>query len=197
MIRQHIEQKLGQPLTDGEFADGEFDRFSQLLHPKRVAKKEMLIREGARCADLNFVEKGALFSSLIDASGDAHVVQFALEGYWISDSNSFWHGRPALFTVEALEECQLLALSREGFQAACDEMPKFERFFRLLAQNAYASAQWRIARMFSASAEERYRELVERHPDIVQRVPQFLVASFLGVRPQSLSRIRRQIFEKR
>jgi CRP-like cAMP-binding protein len=192
VIRTNIESKIGKPLTDEEFA-----LFSGLLQPKTIAPKEMLIHEGNRCANLYFVEKGALYSYLTDNAGNAHVVQFALEDYWISDLYSFFSGKPALYTIEALEPCQLLVLDKTGFQTVCDSLPKVERFFRILIQNAYVSSQYRIARTFSAEAEQRYCELVELNPDIVQRVPQFLIASYLGVKPQSLSRIRKKIFERR
>lgn len=192
MIRDSIEKKIAQPLTDEEFAF-----FSGLLRSKTVAKKEILISEGDRCPHIYFVEKGALCSFLTTDTGEAHVVQFALEGYWISDLYSFFSEKPAIYTIEALEDCQLLALDKTGFQTACDRLPKVERFFRLLIQNAYVHAQYRIARTFSADAEQRYLELLEEQPDIVQRVPQFLIASYLGVKPQSLSRIRKQIFERR
>ena len=192
MIRTNIESKIAQPLTDEEFTF-----FSQLLKTKTIVPKEILIHEGDRCTSLYFVEKGALYSYLTDDAGDAHVVQFALEDYWISDLYSFFSGKPALYTVEALEPCQLLVLDKTGFQTACDRLPKLDRFFRVLIQSAYVNAQYRIARTFSAEAEQRYCELVEKHPDIVQRVPQFLIASYLGVKPQSLSRIRKKIFERR
>ncbi|MBX2892141.1 MAG: Crp/Fnr family transcriptional regulator [Saprospiraceae bacterium] len=192
MIRHSIEKKIAQPLTDEEFAF-----FSDLLRSKTVAKKEILISEGDRCPNIYFVEKGALCSFLTTDTGEAHVIQFALEGYWISDLYSFFSEKPAIYTIEALEDCQLLALDKAGFQTACDHLPKVERFFRLLIQTAYVHAQYRIARTFSADAEQRYLELLEEQPDIVQRVPQFLIASYLGVKPQSLSRIRKQIFERR
>ena len=192
MIRKNIESKTGQPLTDIEF-----ELFTGLTKPLTIAAKEILIQEGDRCTNLYFVEKGALYSYLTDDKGDAHVVQFALEDYWISDLYRFFSGKPALYTVEALEPCQLLVLSKEGFQTACDKLPKLDRFFRILIQAAYVNAQYRIARTFSAETEQRYCELVEKHPDIVQRIPQFLIASFLGVKPQSLSRIRKNIFERR
>ncbi len=192
MIRTNIESKIGQPLTGKEF---EF--FIGLMKPQTIAAREILIHDGDRCTNLYFVEKGALYSYLTDDTGDAHVIQFALEDYWISDLYSFFSGNPALYTVEALEPCQLLSLSKEGFKIACDHLPKLERFFRVLIQAAYVNAQYRIARTFSTEAEQRYCELVETHPDIVQRVPQFLIASYLGVKPQSLSRIRKNIFERR
>lgn len=192
MIRTNIESKIGHSLTDEDFSF-----FSGLLKPRSIAAREILIQEGDRCTSLYFVEKGALYSYLTDKDGHVHVVQFALEDYWISDLYSFFSGKPALFTIEALEPCQLLVLDETGFKTACDHLPKLDRFFRVLIQTAYVNSQYRIARTFSAEAEQRYCELVENHPDIIQRIPQFLIASYLGIKPQSLSRIRKNIIARR
>ncbi|MCC6723268.1 MAG: Crp/Fnr family transcriptional regulator, partial [Saprospiraceae bacterium] len=110
---------------------------------------------------------------------------------------SFYMDKSALFTVETLEHCQLIVFEKTAIAAACDKLHKMERFFRVLIQNAYAAAQYRIARSFSADTESRYLELIEKQPDVVLRVPQFLIASYLGVKPQSLSRIRKQMAERR
>ncbi|MBI1224534.1 MAG: cyclic nucleotide-binding domain-containing protein [Bacteroidetes bacterium] len=192
MIRQHIESKIGKALTDEEF-----DYFSSLLRNKSVAPKEVLIHAGDRCSKLYFVQKGALHSFLTDDVGNAHVVQLAFEGHWISDMYSFHMDQPALFTIETLEPCELIVFEKSAIAEACDRLHKIERFFRILAQNAYAAAQYRIARSYSADTESRYLELVDKNPDIVLRVPQFLIASYLGVKPQSLSRIRKQMAERR
>jgi len=192
MIRQSIESKINEPLSDEEY-----EWFRRQMRVKTIAKKAFLVQQGEHCNYHYFVEKGALYSFLTDPEGRIHVVQFALEGYWISDLYSFFSGNPALYSIEALEACTLLAMEKSSFEEACRRVPKFERFFRLLIQNAYVQAQYRIARTFSTDAEQRYLELVERYPNLVQRVPQYLVASYLGVKPQSLSRIRKHIFEKK
>ncbi len=192
MIRQHIEAKIGKPLTDEEF-----DYVVSSARQKSVAPKEVLIHAGDRCTKLYFVQKGALHSFLTDDAGNAHVVQLAFEGYWIADMYSFYMDKPALFTIETLEQCELLVFEKTAIAEACDRLHKIERFFRILSQNAYAAAQYRIARSFSADTESRYLELIEKNPDIVMRVPQFLIASYLGVKPQSLSRIRKQMAERR
>ncbi len=192
MLRHNIESKIGQKLSNEEF-----DFFQNLARPVNISAKKILIHEGDRCADLYFVEKGALYSYLIDQEGDAHVIQFAFEDYWISDMYSFYKNKPALYNVESLEDCQLLVFDQESIQIASDKLRRLDRFFRILAQNAYANAQYRIALNFSADAESRYIELIEKRPDILQRVPQYLIASYLGVKPQSLSRIRKKIAERR
>lgn len=192
LLRNHFESKTGKPFTAEEF-----DYIASLVRLRSVGPKEVLIHAGDRCSKLYFVVNGALHSFLTDDVGNAHVIQLAFEGHWISDLYSFYMDKPALYTVETLEHCQLLVFEKTAIAEACDRLHKLEHFFRILVQNAYAAAQYRIARSFSADTEARYLELITKQPDIVQRVPQFLIASYLGVKPQSLSRIRKQMAERR
>jgi len=99
--------------------------------------------------------------------------------------------------VEALETTRVLVLNKENFDKACAEMPIFERFFRILIQNAYISLQYRLAKTTSEEAENRYLDFSARHPDFIQRIPQYLIASYLGIKPQSLSRIRKELAERK
>lgn len=175
----------------------EFDLFTGWLKLRSISKKEHLLTEHELCQHIAFVEQGILRSYLINHEGEAVTVQFALEGYWIADLYSFFSAKPAIYNIEALENAELLLLNQRSFQQACDTIPAFERFFRMLIQNAYVATQERVAKAYSQQAEERYVELTQKHPDILQRVPQHYIASYLGIKPQSLSRIRKQLFEKR
>ncbi len=124
------------------------------------------------------------------------MVQLALEDHWISDLYSFFSGKKAIYTIETLEATKVLALNKEGFQKACDTIPVFDRFFRILLQNAYVALQQRMAQTNSEEAESRYAEFSKTHPDFIQRIPQYLIASYLGVKPESQSRIRKGIAKK-
>jgi CRP-like cAMP-binding protein len=189
-LKASIESKVH--LTDGEYA-----YFKTLFTKNTIKKRELLVREGDICRYTYFIEKGIIGVYTVDTAGEMHVVQFGFEGYWIGDLYSFYTGKPALYNIEALEDCEVLQIDFDTQEAAYEAIPKLERFYRLLVQNAYINAQLRIAKTFSDSAEARYLDLIERQPDILQRVPQYLVASYLGIKPQSLSRIRKQIFEKK
>ncbi|MCC6723263.1 MAG: cyclic nucleotide-binding domain-containing protein, partial [Saprospiraceae bacterium] len=125
MLRTHFESKIGQPLSETEF-----EYISSLVRVKSVAPKEVLIHAGDRCSKLYFVVKGALHSFLTDDAGNAHVVQLAFEGHWISDMYSFHMDKPALFTIETLEHCELLVFEKTAIAEACDKLQKVERFFR-------------------------------------------------------------------
>jgi CRP-like cAMP-binding protein len=190
-IRQNTENKIGQLLTDEEF-----DLFQSLLSKISLKKKEFLIREGDLNSNIYFIENGILHSFKTDESGEMHSIQFGFPGHWISDLYSFFSGNHALFSVEALEDAELLVLNYSGFKDACEKLPKFEKFFRILIQNAYVKAQQRIAKNFSNDAAQRYKDLLEQQPEMLQKVPQYLVASYLGIKPQSLSRIRKEITGK-
>jgi len=192
LLRQNIESKIQKKVSDGEFRAWE-----ELLVPKQVRKKALLVREGENCNHIWFVNSGALYSYILNEKAETHVIQFALEGYWISDLFSFFSGRKAIYNIEALEDSELLALSKPNFEIACDRCPLIERFFRVLIQNAYVALQYRLAQTTGKEAKERYEEFIKLHPDFPQRIPQYLIASYLGIKPQSLSRIRRELAKKK
>lgn len=186
LLRQNIEAQI--ELTEAEYAHAR-----AMFQPAQVRRRQLALAEGQRCDAIYFIERGALFSYSTDRAGEIHVVQLGVEGHWISDLGSFFSGAPALLSIEAADDADLLALSSASFARLCDSLPKFDRMFRIQIQNAYIELQRRLAQTFSEDGERRYRALVERQPEIAARFPQYLIASYLGIRPQSLSRIRRQL----
>lgn len=190
-MRTNIENKINRKLSDAEF-----QQLRDCLKLVQVEKKQLLVAEGNVCNYLYFVETGILHSYVVDTQGDMHTVQFGFEGHWISDLYSFLSGKPALFNVEALENTTVWAIQNTDYEKMCCQIHKFEHFFRKLLQNAYIQAQHRIAKAFSEDAEKRYLTLIQMQPDLLQRVPQYLIASYLGIKPQSLSRIRQNLLKK-
>lgn len=164
---------------------------------KKLRRKQYLLQEGDPCKYISFVEKGILRSYTIDERGLEHIIQFAFEGWWISDQYSFLTGEPSLYTIDALEDCELLLLSKEAEEEMMGKIPKMERFFRILLQNSLIAMQRRIISSLSRTAEEKYQELIVSCPTIPQRVPQHMMASYLGITPETLSRIRKQISERK
>jgi CRP-like cAMP-binding protein len=165
--------------------------------PKKLRKKQYMLQEGDVCKNVAFVEKGMLRSYTISDKGGEHIIQFAFEGWWIGDHYSFLTGEPSVYSIDALEDSELLLLSGQAEEEMMRKIPKLERYFRLLLQNSLISLQSRLAGSLSKSAEERYSELVGSCPTIPQRVPQHMMASFLGITPETLSRIRKQIAERK
>lgn len=161
--------------------------------PKKLRKKQYLLQEGDVCKYIAFVEKGILRSYTLDDKGNEHIIQFAFEGWWISDQYSFFTGEPSIYTIDALEDCELLLLSRSSEEQMLEKIPKFERYFRILLQNSLISIQRRLVSNLSHSAEEKYTELIGSCPTIPKRVPQHMMASYLGITPETLSRIRKKI----
>lgn len=192
LLKVHIERLLKTNLSDQNRT-----AFSDMLYEKVFQKKDILIEEGKVCNHIFFLTEGSCYSSYEDEAGEEHAIQFALEGYWISDLYSFFSGKKAIYTIHALETTKVLVLNKESFQKACDNMPAFDRYFRLLIQNAFVALQYRLAKTNSEVAENRYNEFAQLHPQFVQRIPQYLIASYLGIQPQSLSRIRKELANKK
>jgi CRP-like cAMP-binding protein len=161
--------------------------------PKKLRKKQYFLQQEDVCKYTAFVEKGVLRSYTIDDKGYEHIVQFALEGWWISDMYSFLTGEPSTFTIDVLEDAELLLLTRTSNEELLQTVPKMERYFRILTQNALIAIQRRVVGALSQTAEEKYSQLVNTYPHIIQRVPQHMIASYLGITPETLSRIRKQI----
>ena len=177
-------------------ADGEFERVKTFFIPKKIRKGQFLLRAGEVSRYLAFVEKGCLRQYSIDSKGEEHVVQFAIEDWWISDMYSSLTGAPATYNIDALEDSEVLLLDTALQEKLCTEIPPFERFFRLLLQGSFVAKERRITAALSLSAEEQYLSLLELYPELFQRVPQNQIASYLGITPQSLSRIRKTLADK-
>lgn len=160
---------------------------------KKLRKRQYLLNAGEVCHHLTFVAKGLLRSFSVDDSGKEHSMQFAREDGWISDMGSFITEEPATYNIEVLEDCELLMLRKEGMNQLIDRVPKFDRYFRILMQNHIVALQRRILVFQTLSAEENYRKFMQLHPDLLMRAPQQHIASYLGITPETLSRVRKLV----
>ena len=183
-------QKFNEAVT---LSKEEHELVKKHLTPKKLRKKQYLLQEGDVSKFVAFVEKGVLRSYSIDEKGGEHIIQFAIEGWLISDLSSFITGKPATYTIDALEECELVLISRSAHEELLRTLPKYETWIRLLITGAYIALQRRITSIISLSLEDRYKAFVEIYPNIVQRVPQHMIASYMGLTPETLSRVRKKI----
>lgn len=156
-----------------------------------LAEGEFLQRAGEPAKWASFVAKGCLRSYVIDAKGKEHIVQFAPETWWLADSISLMSGAPSQYFIDAIEPTDVIVLDVPSHQRLIAEVPGYAAAFRTGLQKHAAAKDQRIVTTLSATAEERYLEFVETYPSIAQRVPQWMLASYLGVTPETLSRIRK------
>lgn len=183
-------QKLQDKIT---LSEEDKKVFTSLIIPKKLRRKQYLLQEGDPCKYTAFVSKGALRSYTLDEKGNEHIVQFAVEGWYIADLYSFITGEPATYNIDAIEDSELLLITRQAQNELMARVPQYEKFLFLQIQSAYVALQRRLTAMISMTTEEKYTRLIKTYPDIVQRVPQHMIASYLGLTPETLSRARKNI----
>jgi len=181
-IRKHI-----------QLDKSETDYFLSRLSVREVAKKESVLQEGESCTAINYVHQGALRAFYCDSEGNQNIIMFALADWWVTDMYSFNSQKPAMLNIDALEDSIVIQLRKENLENIYQNIPKFERFFRIIMQNAYIREQLRVIENLSKPAEERYKTFLAKYPQVVQRVPLKQIASYLGITPEFLSVIRKNI----
>ena len=170
--------------------------FLSLLQTKFIRRKEFLLRVNEVCKNESFITKGCLRTYTIDDTGLEHTLMFAIEDWWTGDLYSFLTQQPSGFMIEATEDTELLQISKANLEKLYQKIPKFERFFRIMLQNAFIAQQERIKQNLSFTAEQRYCRFIDKWPDLEQRLSQKQIASYLGITPEFLSMIRRKLARK-
>jgi len=172
------------------------DIFSEMLtffDIQIVDKKENLLVEGQICKLNYFVLNGLLRKFFINEKGVEQTTEFAIETWWMTDNIAYEKQSKTEFYIQAIEKSEVLVITHDTQEELLKQFPVMERYFRFIYQRAYAASQMRIKYIFSLSKEDFYLGLLSRHPEFVQRVPQYLIASFLGFTPEYLSEIRKKI----
>ncbi len=164
--------------------------FISLLKVRHLKKKEFLLRAGEVCRYEIFVLKGCLRNYFLDDKGDEHILQFSVEDWWTSDLYSLLTRTPATQFIDALEDSTVAMLEQDDLERLYRQVPKFERFFRIMFQNAFVAQQQRILQNIGSAGEERYLSFRKKYPALELRLPQHQIASFLGITPEFLSKIR-------
>jgi CRP-like cAMP-binding protein len=159
--------------------------------PKRFRKRQYFLQEGDVCKYAAFIVKGAAKTFTVDEKGHEHILKLSVENWWLTDFESYYKLTPSRFNIEALEDMEVLQISNASVEEFIRPIPAFSAMQDILAQNYTIAAQKRMRSAISQSGEERYLELVNEYPHFIQRFPQNLIASYLGLTPESLSRIRK------
>jgi CRP-like cAMP-binding protein len=170
--------------------DEEIASIKKFFRQHRSVKKEVLIPEGQICRSNFFVEKGCLRLFFVDGKGVEKTVQFAIESWWLSDYRSFQTQTPSEFYIQAVEKSDILILDNRSQEEMLKQHPRMERYFHQVHQKAHAALQFRIRYFYDFSKEELYKHFNSNFPQFVQRVPQYLLASYLGITPEYLSELR-------
>ncbi len=176
------------PLTDEEKAVVE-----QYFKMRNIKRRQFILQEGEICRHNTFVVEGCFRMYTVDDKGKEHNLQFAVENWWVGDIGSFHAEKPSKLYIEAIEKSLILQCKKEDQLSLFVNYPKFNRIFRVLAENAMVSLQNRILQNISSTAEERYLYFVEHYPDFFNRISNVQIASYLGVTPEFLSTIRKKI----
>jgi CRP-like cAMP-binding protein len=174
-------------------SEEDFEFCKTLFIPRKLRKRQFLLQEGDVCRYTAFVEKGILRNYFIDEKGNEAILQFAQEGWWAADLYSFMTDEPSRYNIEAMEDCELLLLNRSSWEVLFEKLPVFERYFRLLLQNNLIATQRRLLGSLTETAEQKYLKFIANYPDCSQRIPQHMIASYLGITRETLSRVRSQL----
>jgi CRP-like cAMP-binding protein len=163
--------------------------------PKKLRKKQYFLQEGNVAFHTAWVAKGCMRTFSVNKNGIEQTMQLAIEGWWATDMYSFLTGEPAMYNIEAVEDCELLVIDKVGREKVFERVPGFERLMRILIEKNLVANQQRLNALMGQNADERYISFIKKYPQIVQRVPQHMIASYLGITPETLSRIRKQLSE--
>lgn len=173
-----------------DISETEFEVFYSYLKPKKLKKKDFLLKAGKICKSRYFITKGCIRLYYMNAKGYEQIIHFGIDNWWITDYESLINKTPSKLFIQATENTEILDLPQGTFDELCLKLPKIERLFRIIMEKTYIASQKRIEYMFNLSGEELYHKFISTNPDFAQRVPQYMIASLLGMTPEFISKIR-------
>jgi len=182
VFRHHLEQIIS--LTDQEF-----DYILSHFHAKKYRKHQFVVQEGNTVDHDYFVVSGLLKAYYVNEDGKEHILQFAMENWWVTDYQAFTTRTKAILNIDCIENVELLAISFDDKQKLCTEYHKMEHFFRIKTTSGYVALQQRVLSLLNNDAQSRHQQLFRLYPSIFQRVPKSVIASYLGVSRETLSRL--------
>jgi CRP-like cAMP-binding protein len=185
LLVKHISERTGITASDFEAAKYSFI-------PKKLRRRQYLLQEGDTCKYNAFISKGSLRSYITDTKGQEVILKLPLENEWVTDYEGFATGKPSIMHIDALEDSELLLIDRKSWDDLCATTPWFERYVRLMLEESAVANQYRTIANISYPADSRYSCFARNYPEVVQRVPQHMIASYLGMSAETLSRLRKQ-----
>ncbi|BAV06214.1 cAMP-binding domain of CRP or a regulatory subunit of cAMP-dependent protein kinases [Filimonas lacunae] len=189
LITRNISQHITLQPQEEEY-------FVSLLQPMQLKRKQVLLKEGEICKYSFFVNTGCLRGYSVDDNGFEHVLNFAPEGWWMADMYSLISQKPGVLYIDALEETELVTLSKTDQLQLYKEVPAFERFFRIITENSLVAYQQRLLDNLSLTAEERYHSFCKRYPPLINRLPSKQIAAYIGVTPEFFSKMRNKLLRQ-
>lgn len=176
--------------------DEEKSLFTSFLESKSIPNKTIMLRQGDICQFEGYIIKGCIRIYYVNEKGLEIILSFAAEDWWVSDIASFHEKKPSNFFIQALEDTEMFILTPKTKEALLSAIPKFERVFRMLVQRNLSTVQNRLVNTISKTATERYLEFIKLYPTVPLRVPQYYIASYLGISPEFVSTIRKRLAAK-
>jgi len=189
-MKEILKQNIAKHIS---LSDSELDNFFNLFQPREVPKKSFLLRENEICRFEGFVTKGLFRVFHIDEKGFEQVLYFAVEDWWITDIDSFINEQPSLLYIEALEDSEVLLISKKDKELAYASIPKIEKLFRIMTQKTHVVLQRRMIDYLSKTADLRYLDFIEKYPRIYPRLTNLQIAAYLGISHEFLSKIRKKL----
>jgi CRP-like cAMP-binding protein len=170
--------------------------FVSFLKEKKIKRKQFVLRENEICENSIFITKGCLRGYTIDQNGFDHILQFAPPDWWIADMYSLISQKPGNLNIDAIEDTEVLLLSRKNQEKLFVDVPKFERFFRIITENSLVANRQRILDNMSLTAQQRFAAFCHHYPTLIEHLPQKLIASYIGVTPEFLSKVKAEYFKR-
>lgn len=184
-LRNYLNEK-------GEFSDRDLELIQSVAVEKKLRKHQFLLQEGDVCYHSSFVVKGLLKAYHVDSKGTEHIVQFAPENYWTGDRESLESGNPSKLNIDAIENSEVIMFKQTDLKMLREEIPSFDQMTMQITSKNVLTLEGRIFSNITLSTEEKYYSFLDQYPDLANRIPQHMIASYIGVSPETLSRIRSQ-----
>ena len=182
---KYFNSYTGTPLNNDEI-----DLIESVFMPKKFRKRQYFLQEGEICKHTAFIVKGAMRQYTVDDKGEEHIARLSIENWWASDRESLMKQTPSIYFIDAWEDTEALLVTRDAFNDLIDRIPALSKWVRTIDVNFAIASQRRLDAAISLPAEERYNDLEKRYPEFLQRFPQHIIASYLGINRETLSRIR-------